>query len=59
MEGEYVTMAGQSYAMIGWSWTEVSVLGSQVFEQALMESCESCVLKVLKKIIVMIFPFIE
>ena len=32
-------MAGQSSAMFGWSWTEVSVLGSQVFGQALMESC--------------------
>ena len=33
-------MAGQSSAMFGWSWTEVSVLGSQVFGRALMESCE-------------------
>ena len=33
-------MAGQNYAMFGWSWTKVSVLGSQVFGQALMESCE-------------------
>ena len=33
-------MAGQSSAMFGWSWTEVSVLGSQVFGQALMESSE-------------------
>ena len=33
-------MAGQSYAMFGWSWTEVSVLGSQVVGQALMESCD-------------------
>ena len=32
-------MAGQSYAMIGLSWTDVSVLGSQVFGQALMDSC--------------------
>ena len=32
-------MAGQSSAMIGWSWTDVSVLGSQVFGQALMDSC--------------------
>ena len=31
-------MAGQSFAMFGWSWTEVSVLGSQVFGRALMES---------------------
>ena len=33
-------MAGQSSAMFGRSWTEVSVFGSQVFGQALMESCE-------------------
>ena len=32
-------MAGQSSAMIGWSWTEVSVLGSQVFGQAFIKSC--------------------
>ena len=32
-------MAGQSSAMFGSSWTEVIVLGSQVFGQALMESC--------------------
>ena len=32
-------MAGQSFAMFGWSWTEASVLGSQVFGRALMESC--------------------
>ena len=36
-------MAGQSSAMIGSSWTDVSVLGSQVFWQALMDSCgKSC-----------------
>ena len=35
-------MAEQSSAMFGWSWTEVSVLGSQVFGQARMESCEIC-----------------
>ena len=33
-------MAGQSFAMFGWSWTEVNVLDSQVFGQALIESCE-------------------
>ena len=33
-------MAGQSSAMTGWSWTDVSVLGSQVFVQALMDSCD-------------------
>ena len=33
-------MAGWSSAMIGWSLTDVSVLGSQVFGQALMDSCD-------------------
>ena len=33
-------MARQSSAMFGWSRTEVSVLGIQVFGRALMESCE-------------------
>ena len=32
-------MAGQSSAVFGWSWTEVSVLGSQVFGRVSMESC--------------------
>ena len=32
-------MVGQSSAMFGWSWTEVNVLVSQVFGQAVMESC--------------------
>ena len=32
-------MAAQSSAMIGGSWTDVSVLGNQVFGQALMDSC--------------------
>ena len=32
-------MAGQGSAMIGLSWTDVSVLGSQLFGQALMDSC--------------------
>ena len=40
MEGERVTMAVQNSATFYCSWTELSVLGSQVFEQALMESCE-------------------
>ena len=31
-------MAEQSSGMFVWSWTEVSVLGSQVFEQAFTES---------------------
>ena len=33
-------MAGQSSAKFGWSCTEASVLGSQVFGQALIESCD-------------------
>ena len=33
-------MAGQSSAMIGGGWADVSVLGSQVFGQALMDSCD-------------------
>ena len=37
-------MAGQSSAMIGCSWTDVSVLGSQVFGQALMDSCDDTVI---------------
>ena len=32
-------MAGRSFAIIGWIWTDVSVLGSHVFGQALMDSC--------------------
>ena len=32
-------MAGQSSAMFGWRLSDVSVLGSRVFGQALMESC--------------------
>ena len=32
-------MAAQSSAMFGWSWSEVSVLGSQLFGRALMQSC--------------------
>ena len=33
-------MAGHSSATIVWSWTDVSVLGSQAFGQALMDSCD-------------------
>ena len=33
-------MAGQSFAIFEWSWTEVNVLGSQLFGQALMESSD-------------------
>ena len=35
-------MARQSSSMIDWSWTDVSVLESQVFGQALMDSCDYC-----------------
>ena len=34
-------MAGQSSAMFGWSCTEVSVLSSPVFGQALKENCDN------------------
>ena len=37
---EYVTIDEQSSAMFGWSWTDASVLGSHVFGQAFMDSCE-------------------
>ena len=40
LEGKSLTMALQSLAMFGWSWTDVSVLGSQVFGQVLMDSCD-------------------
>ena len=33
-------MAEETSAMFGWSRTEVSVLGSQIYGQALMESCD-------------------
>ena len=42
-------MAGQSSAMMGWSWTDVSVLGSQVFGQALMDSCVTYIISVILK----------
>ena len=32
-------MASHSFGMRGWSWTEASVLGSQVFGQASMGGC--------------------
>ena len=44
-------MAGQSSAMFCWSWTEVSVLGSHVFGQALLESCVVPLTNLLKKCI--------
>ena len=33
-------MAGQNFDMIGLSWIDVSVLGSRVFGQAMMDSCD-------------------
>ena len=33
-------MAGQGSLMFGWSLTDVSVLGSEVFGKALMDSCD-------------------
>ena len=33
-------MTIKSFALVSWSWTAVSVLGSKVFGQSLMESCE-------------------
>ena len=39
LEWQNATMTGQSYVMFGWSWTEVSVLSSQVFGQASLEGC--------------------
>ena len=38
--GRVVYHGWTSSAMIGWSCTDVSVLGSQVFGQALMDSCD-------------------
>ena len=32
-------MAGECFTMVGWSLTEVSVLGRQVFGQELMVTC--------------------
>ena len=32
-------MVGHSSVLLGWSWTDLSVLGSQLFEQASAESC--------------------
>ena len=33
-------MSGKSFVVFGRSWSDVSVLGDQVFGQASMESCE-------------------
>ena len=33
-------MTGHNSVMFGWSWNEVSVLGSHVFGRATLESCE-------------------
>ena len=50
-------MAGQSSAMICWSLTDVSVLGSQVFGQALMDSCEHTLERMAKYILVHCITF--
>ena len=42
-------MAGHSLVMLGWSWTDLSVLGSQLFGQASAESCEGKKAKFHKK----------
>ena len=36
-------MAGQTFAVFDWSWTEANILGSQIFGRTLMESFELCV----------------
>ena len=33
-------VAGESSVVFAWSWTDVGVLGSQVFGQALKDNCE-------------------
>ena len=40
LERQYATMAEHISAMFEWSLSEVSVLGSKVFGQASVESCE-------------------
>ena len=37
----FAAMLGYSSVMFGWSWTEVSVLGSQVFGQASVDSWDN------------------
>ena len=39
LEGELVSKPHKSSVMFGYSWCVTSVVGSQVFGQALMESC--------------------
>ena len=36
-------MAGHSLVMLGWSWTDLGVLCSQLFGQASAESCDKSV----------------
>ena len=38
-------MTVENFFLFGWSWPEVSVLGSQVFGQASIESCDHAVQK--------------
>ena len=39
-KGEYVTTPGKSYVVFGQTWSDVSVLGIYVVEQALMKRCD-------------------
>ena len=40
-------MAGRSSIVLEWNWTDMSVLGSQLFEHASEENCELDVLALL------------
>ena len=53
-------MAGHCFVMFGWSWTEASVLGSQVFRQASMEGCDLLTnIYILKSLMIKINNFKE
>ena len=41
LEGGKSNKPGKSFVMFGYSWCDMSVLGSQVFWQAWIESCDS------------------
>ena len=45
VQGRVGNHAGQSSAVFGGSWTDVSAFGSQVFGQALMDSCVVSILR--------------
>ena len=40
LKGEYFNKPCKSSVVFGWSWFDISVLGSQVFGRASMESCK-------------------